>query len=338
MKRISCLSFVVVIILLACKGKQEGRPSGRDALKAFGLVHDTLSLKALVADITKTNVLMGGAVGIDGRRPEQWDRFDLLRTKASDQELIALTDDTNAVVRCYAFQALAEKNYVDVYPIVICHLSDTATVRTINGCLIGSKKAGDLMLDKVYSKCGQDGNRHLNTDQREVVDSLLIYGNDNRLDKRNMVLSRMEPAKRYYVGVRRLATVEKNKEAVVALSKYRKKSDIPIIKEFLNDPRSQIFGFAAVKNFPDPSFYPYLEKALKDEIKNDKENDVQELYYAIVQYKNKASRELLKFALSEAKDMKYIHHSDYLSQALREYPAPIYEGLVKPIYTGRPLR
>ncbi|HEY8894644.1 MAG TPA: hypothetical protein VIM79_07505 [Niastella sp.] len=338
MKRISCLSFVVVIILLACKGKQEGRPSGREALKAFGLVHDTLSLKALVADITKTNVLMGGAVGIDGRRPEQWDRFDLLRTKASDQELIALTDDTNAVVRCYAFQALAEKNYVDVYPIVICHLSDTATVRTINGCLIGSKKAGDLMLDGVYSKCGQDGNRHLNTDQREVVDSLLIYGNDNRLDKRNMVLSRIEPAKRYYVGVRRLATVEKNKEAVVALSKYRKKSDIPIIKEFLNDPHSQKFGFAAVKNFPDPSFYPYLEKALKDEIKNDKENDVQELYYAIVQYKNKASRELLKFALSEAKDMKYIHHSDYLSQALREYPAPIYEGLVKPIYTGRPLR
>lgn len=62
------------------------------------------------------------------------------------------------------------------------------------------------------------------------------------------------------------------------------------------------------------------------------------LLYAIVQYKNKASRELLKFALSEAKDMKYIYHSDYLSQALREYLAPIYEGMVKPIYTGRPLR
>lgn len=338
MKRISFLSFAVVIILLACKGKQEVRPSGREILKALGLVHDTFSLKMLVADIAKTNVLMGGAVGIDGGRPEQWSRFDLLRAKATDQELIALTDDTNAVVRCYAFQALAEKNYVDVYPIVICHLSDTATVRTYNGCLIGSKKAGDLMLDEVYSKCGQDGNRHLDPGQRAVVDSLLIYENDNRLEKRNMVLSGIEPLKCYYKGVRRLAIVEKNKAAVVALSKYRKKNDIPIIKEFLNDPASQKFGFAAVKNFPDPSFYPYLEKALKDEIKNDNENDVQELYYAIVQYKNKASRELLKFALSEAKDMKYIHHSDYLSQALREYPAPIYEGLVKPIYTGRWLR
>lgn len=324
MKRISFLSFVVVIILLACKGKQEGRPS--------------ISLKALIADIAKENVLMGGAVGIDGGRPEQWNRFDLLRAKATDQELIALTDDTNAVVRCYAFQALAEKNYIDVYPIVICHLSDTAKVHTLNGCLIGSKKAGDFMLEEVYSKCGQDGNRHLNTNQRAMVDSLLIYGNDNRLDTRNMVLSRIEPLQRYYIGVRRLATVEKNTAAVVALSKYRKKNDIPVIKEFLNDPGGQKLVFAAVKNFPDPSFYPYLEKALKDEIKNDNENDVQELYYAIVQYKNKASRELLKFALSEAKDMKYIYHSDYLSQALREYPAPIYEGLVKPIYTGRPLR
>jgi hypothetical protein len=338
MKKAAILSFAVVIILLACKGKQEGRSSGRDVLQAPGLVHDTFSLKALVADIAKTNVLMGGVVGVDGRRPEQWSRFDLLRAKATDQQLIALTDDTNAVVRCYAFQALAEKNYVDVYPIVLCHLSDTATVLTFNGCLVGSEKAGDLMLGQVYSKCGQDYNRHLSVGERAMVDSLLIYGNDNKLQKRNMVLSGIEPLKRYYIGVRRLATVEKNKEAVVALAKYRKKNDIPVIKELLDDAGSQKFGFAAVKYFPDPSFYPYLEKALKDEIKDDKENDVQELYYAIVQYKNKASRELLKFALSEAKDMMYIHHSDFLSQALREYPAPIYEGLVKPIYTGRPLR
>jgi hypothetical protein len=332
MKRISFLSFVVVVILLACNGKQQENSSDRKVLK------EPFTLRTLVADIAKENVLMGGAVGIDGGRPDQYNRFDLLRSKATDQELIALTNDTNAVVRCYAFQALAEKNYIDIYPVVISHLSDTAKVTTLSGCLMGSKKAGDVMLDEVYLKCGQDGNRHLNTAQREVVDSLLIYGNDNRLDKRNMVLSRIEPLTRYYIGVRRLATVEKNKEAVVALSKYRKKNDIPVIKAFLNDPGSQKFGFAAVKNFPDPSFYSYLEKALKDEIKNDKENDVQELYYAIVQYKNKSSRELLKFALSEVKDMKYIHHSDYLSQALREYPSPIYEGLVKPIFTGRPLR
>jgi hypothetical protein len=183
-----------------------------------------------------------------------------------------------------------------------------------------------------------DYNRHLDPEQRATVDSLLIYEKDNRLKWRDKVLSRIEPLKRYYIGVRRLATVEKNKAAIEALSKYKKQQDIPVIKELLTDSNNQEFGFEAVKNFPDRSFYPYLEKALKDEIKNGIDNDMQELYYAIVQYKNKASRQLLKFALSEAKDMQYIHHSDYLSQALREYPAPIYEGLIKPVYTGRPLQ
>jgi hypothetical protein len=211
-------------------------------------------------------------------------------------------------------------------------------VHTFNGCLSGSEKAGDFMLEQVYSKCGMDYNRHLDPEQRATVDSLLIYEKDNRLKWRDKVLSRIEPLKRYYIGVRRLATVEKNKAAIEALSKYKKQQDIPVIKELLTDSNNQEFGFEAVKNFPDRSFYPYLEKALKDEIKNGIDNDMQELYYAIVQYKNKASRQLLKFALSEAKDMQYIHHSDYLSQALREYPAPIYEGLIKPVYTGRPLQ
>lgn len=130
MKRISFLSFAVVILLLACKGKQEGNLSDREILKA------PFTLKTLVADIAKENVLMGGAVGIDGGRSDQFNRFDLLRSNATDQELIALTDDTNAVVRCYAFQALVEKNYIDVFPIVISHLSDTAKIRMLNGCLI----------------------------------------------------------------------------------------------------------------------------------------------------------------------------------------------------------
>ena len=111
-----------------------------------------------------------------------------------------------------------------------------------------------------------------------------------------------------------------------------------MIKELLKDANSQELGFVAVKNFPDRSFYTYLEKALKDKIENSKDGGLQELYYALVQYKDNASKQLLKYALSEAKDMQYIYHSDCLSQALREYPAKIYEGIVKPIYTGRPLR
>jgi hypothetical protein len=82
-----------------------------------------------------------------------------------------------------------------------------------------------------------------------------------------------------------------------------------------------------------------LQQVLRNEItKNNSGNDerLQLLYEAIVQYKDQASRQLLKSVLHEAKDMQYIYHSDYLNMALRKYPATIYKGLVKPVFKGVP--
>jgi hypothetical protein len=63
-------------------------------------------LKTLLHKMAAENVLMGSGVGFAGIRPEQWDRYEKLSRMATDDQLLALTNDTNAVVRCYAFQAL----------------------------------------------------------------------------------------------------------------------------------------------------------------------------------------------------------------------------------------
>lgn len=333
MRKVLFLSFVVVVALLSCNGKQNKnsqRPVS-EVLSELGKKNNdrgvSQRVRGIVLEMAGTNVVMGASVGFAGTRPEQWDRYEALRAKATDDELVMLTSDSNAVVRCYAFKALTERKTIDPFTVVLRHLSDTETVHTLYGCIGGCQKVGDYFLEMASVK------------QQAIVDSLLLYGNGNSLAARDEMLLLLKPLEKYYKPVRRLAIEENDRVAIVALAKYRKPRDIPVIERLLKDSNDINWrGFEAVKNFPDPSFYPYLEKALKDEIKNDKENDVQELYYAIVQYKNKASKELLKFALSEAKDMKYIHHSDYLSQALREYPSPIYEGLVKPVFTGRPLR
>jgi hypothetical protein len=44
----------------------------------------------------------------------------------------------------------------------------------------------------------------------------------------------------------------------------------------------------------------------------------------------------LQSVLKEAKGMQSIYHSDYLHQALKKYPAAIYDGLLKPIYVVAP--
>lgn len=97
------------------------------------------------------------------------------------------------------------------------------------------------------------------------------------------------------------------------------------------------YGFAAVRNFPDASFFPILQQALKNEVAKDNNNNNERLrllYQAIVQYKDQPSRGLLKSALDEAKGMQSIYHADYLHQALKLYPSTVYDGLLKPVFSG----
>ena len=124
--------------------------------------------------------------------------------------------------------------------------------------------------------------------------------------------------------------------AFVALSKFKKQEDKPLIEQLLKDTDSQTYGFLAVVNFPDRSFFPVLQQTLRNEVTKDNggnDRRLQLLYQAIVQYKDQTSRQLLQSVLKEAKGMQSIYHSDYLHQALKKYPAAIYDGLLKPIYT-----
>ena len=133
MRRQSTILIIVFIIgLLSCKGKRDNLSSA--------------SMDEIKNGIATTNVLMGGGIGPAGERPRQWDRYEVLLSKATDKELLTFTNDTNAVVRCYAFQALATRGKTDLFPIALQHIPDTATVHTLYGCSGSSQKVGDFFL------------------------------------------------------------------------------------------------------------------------------------------------------------------------------------------------
>jgi hypothetical protein len=328
MLRPNCyIIFAIVVGLFSCKEKQD-KPSSE-------------SISEIVRDIAKTNVLMGSAVGIAAARTEQWDRYEALRLRATDKELLALTNDTNAVVRCYAFQALGERKINNLFPVILRHLSDTAMVHTLYGCLGGSQKVGDFFLETVAQWDSNSKNYRINEKGKATIDSLLLFEGSNKLDARNKLLAEIEPEERYYERIRQIATSEKNKISIVALAKYRKQQDKHLIEQLLKDPSSQTYSFAAVRNFPDASFFPVLKQTLRNEVsKNNGNNDerLQLLYQAIVQYKDQPSRQLLKSVLTETKGMQSIYHKDYLHLALKLYPASIYDGLLKPIFSGTPIK
>jgi hypothetical protein len=106
-------------------------------------------IKKIVEAIAEENVLKSKGVGIAGTRTEQWERFEKLQNEATAEELVELTDHPNAVVKCYAFQALVTRKQADVFSVLVEHLTDMATVNTFQGCLKGSEYTGDYFLDAV---------------------------------------------------------------------------------------------------------------------------------------------------------------------------------------------
>src|SRR5436305_7843741 len=114
LRKLKILMLIIFVALFACKNNQDKLSS--------------TPLSEIIKDIAKENVLMGPMVGIAGVRPRQWERYETMQSKATDKELLELTNDTNKVVRSYAFHALAERGTTDLFPIVLQHLSDTAQV------------------------------------------------------------------------------------------------------------------------------------------------------------------------------------------------------------------
>ena len=72
--------------------------------------------------IAEINEVMGSHVGEGGVQSNQYDHYTFLYDKATNLELIELTNHPNGVVRCYAFQGLGERDSISLFPFVLAHL------------------------------------------------------------------------------------------------------------------------------------------------------------------------------------------------------------------------
>jgi len=131
-------------------------------------------IKKITDAIAKYNSVDGKAVGYAGVRSEQWNRYEKLEQDATDAELITLTDNTNSVVRCYAFQALVNRKSPNALPVLAKHLKDTASVDTCFGCIIGSEKVSDYFLSVVAPSYADLPKDKLTADQKADIQQIMI--------------------------------------------------------------------------------------------------------------------------------------------------------------------
>jgi hypothetical protein len=304
-----------------------------NCLKSFGQFSAT-TLASIRPDVQKVvsrmaddNVLKSAGVGFEGARTAQWVRYETLRKNATSHELEVLTTHKNAVVRCYAFQALAARKEAAVFPILLQHLSDDEKVATFQGCIQDTQKAGDYFIAVARLSANQQG----------VLDSVLLFDNAVKVDQKNQLLSALKPQGKWYNRVREIAQETHSPEAVLALARYQNKADVPLIKKLFENKDQGYYAAYAVREFPHAVFYPYLTAMFEREWK-EKYYDYpkwRQLYQALAKYPSGNTYKLFERTTQTTSAFRKQTLGTYLLLALQRYPNPVFAPLKRQIRLDR---
>jgi hypothetical protein len=285
-----------------------------------------LSKDELVKEIAKANIVAGGAVGYAAVEPDQWVRYIALKTKTNEQDLIDLTNHSNKTVKCYAFTALIEKKGKVIFDLLLKNITDTGKVTTFYGCIMESLTVGEFYMQNALA------GEHINKIQKQILDSVVLFNGDSNLISGLNILENIPPTPTYYNLIRERAS--QHPEYIAALAKYRNPSDRKTISDLLknSDRSTQYWGIRAVINFPDRSFFQTLSEIAKTNYNTtvqSEEEYLNVLYKALVQYRNQASKNILKEAIHKATGMDSIKKIDLVYGALKKYPDSIYKNLIQ---------
>ena len=105
----------------------------------------TVSLEVLVDSMAAVNELHGPYVGFSGIVTEQYRNFGKLAETAGSEELLDLMGHANAVVRGYAFWALARAQYERLDSVLLAHARDETPVRVMQGGMVTELPLVDFM-------------------------------------------------------------------------------------------------------------------------------------------------------------------------------------------------
>ncbi len=286
-------------------------------------------IKLIAEGIAKDNVLKSEGVGIAGQRTEQWDRFEKLKNKATADELILLTDYKNAVVKCYAFHALTLRKNIDIFPILLRHINDTATVETFSGCIMSSESVGDFFLNLVTPQYIDLNAYKLTKSQRSIVDSVLLFSKTIRVGKKYELLREIKPNPKYYNRIREIAIVEKSPVAVLALARFKNIKDAELIEKLFKKEETEYYGIYSVREFPDPLFYPLLKKTFEKEWKKQLYDypKWRMLYQALAKYPSEDTYKMFEQTALSKDEFRYQTLGQYVLVAIQKYPNKKFEPL-----------
>jgi hypothetical protein len=261
----------------------------------------------------------------------QWSRYLQLLKKSNIEELRILTDHRNEVVRCYAYQALIDREDAQVFDIMLQHLYDTAYVTLQYSDIKVEERVGDFFLLRLRPWIYEGAGSSINEDQKNKLDSLLLFLPEMKLSYAKFnVYMHLSPREEYYAIVRTRALLYAIPTAYVALAKYRLQNDVQYIHYFLHDPNERAeLKASIVREFPIEEFYPYLIELLAEECEYEDidEHNLIALYQAFLQYPTRQTEFLLTQCFESANEKKQQKMSILYNLAAIKYPHYEFEAL-----------
>ena len=184
----------------------------------------------------------------------------------TDEELTRLTRSENPVLRATALSEMLDRSSFNHFNIVMNHLSDTAIV-VVDVGEFGAQfiTVSDYIL--------QDASWETEAAREKTIEAVLTK--HNYLQSAYSILRNLKPQEKYYPYVKDIAmrTMPENSNnlntvkfrdieyALYGLAKFRKKEDIPAIKNKLSEHIWEIsdISFRLMQEFPDTAYLDVLQ-------------------------------------------------------------------------------
>jgi hypothetical protein len=298
-------SLILVIILF-----------GLFSCKTNNAIKIRKEVSALANKIASDKIVYGPNVGYGGQEPKQWVYFLQLRSLASENELIKLTENSNPVIRCYAFKALVMNKSSKAFEILFKHLTDNSKVDTFYGCIQDTEFVADEFFGNYksyyfpsYTPLSETELSALEENEEEPLPELasftleevkkieheMIFNPNIKMYAKKYILSNLSPKDENYSRIRQIVIIEKNPGSIVALAKFRKPQDKKLILKWVVKYKYELqnYGIKAVYEYPDKVFFkPLMDFFYKD--------GVQESYFYSVS--EDSIKTLLKYPRKESLD------------------------------------
>ncbi|MFK7771690.1 MAG: hypothetical protein AB8F94_06105 [Saprospiraceae bacterium] len=210
-----------------------------------------------------------------------------LRKKLSHQTILKISKSIYPYLRMHAYLALSLNEdfiYSNTFQKLLKDYSKTVTV---SRCLVMPTQINRDVLNLWIHE--NEGDKIKN----RFVDSVIIYSNNPVVFRNNRLYS-LVPYEGFYPRVKELSLRKNSSSAHIALAKYQKEEDVPILLSYFKSSDSKYHIPQIAKYFPHKDFFPFLVEMYKESKKTNFIKRPLWLFEAIWKYDSKLNASIFE--------------------------------------------